>query len=172
MHGHAIRMLAEEEHIDQWTDFGAGAIYGAIKRLATDKLIAELRLEREGNYPERQVYDITAEGRRNLDELRRHELDTIVYRPDPVDLALARLDPDALDDVDATVRARLDELQSRLEESEVHVIRISHYLTLMEQHIMRHKAHRLRGEIEWHKELLAALPGIIADEKARKGNPS
>jgi DNA-binding PadR family transcriptional regulator len=172
MHGHAIRMLAEEEHIDQWADFGAGAIYGAIKRLAADGLIAELRVEREGNYPERQVYDVTAEGRQNLDELRRHELDTIVYRPDPVDLALARLDPDALDELEGTVRTRLAELRSRLQESEVHVIRIAHYLTLMEQQVMRHKAHRLRGEIAWHEQLLAALPEIITDEKARRGNPS
>ena len=39
----------------------------------------------------------------------------------------------------------------------------------MEQHIMQHKASRLRGEIEWHEQMLAALPEIINDEKSRKG---
>src|SRR3954466_5367578 len=62
MHGHALRLLAEEEHIDSWTDFGPGSIYGAIKRLTTDGLIEERRTEREGNYPERQVYGITDAG--------------------------------------------------------------------------------------------------------------
>ncbi|MDQ1605986.1 MAG: hypothetical protein QOJ18_353, partial [Microbacteriaceae bacterium] len=34
MHGHGLLLLAEEEHIDLWTDFAASAVYGAIKRLA------------------------------------------------------------------------------------------------------------------------------------------
>jgi hypothetical protein len=42
----------------------------------------------------------------------------------------------------------------------------------MERQVMRHKAHRLRGEIEWHTELLAELPTLIDDEKSRKGHHS
>ena len=67
MHGHQLRLLAEEEHIDQWTDITVGALYGAIKRLATEGLIEERRVEREGSFPERQVWGITAERVRQIE---------------------------------------------------------------------------------------------------------
>jgi DNA-binding PadR family transcriptional regulator len=169
MHGHGIRLLAEEEHIDEWADFGAGAIYGVLKRLTAEGLIEELRTEREGNYPERQVYDITSAGSAALDQIRAQALEEIVLRPDPVDLALARLDDANLANLKETLQTRLNELRSLLTKSETQVTSIAMYLTVMEQHIMRHKALRLRGEIEWHEQLLAALPEIISDEKSRKG---
>lgn len=169
MHGHALRLLAEEEHIDEWADFAVGAIYGAIKRLAAEELIDSVRVEREGNYPERQVYEITAAGRESLHEIRREALETIIHRPDPVDLALAR----AGDLGEATIREvledRLAELRARVESEQRHLTHIAHFLTLMERHVMRHDGHRLAGEIAWHEELLAALPEIIADEESRKG---
>ncbi len=171
MHGHAMRALAEEEHIDEWADFGVGAIYGAIKRMTADELIEVIRTEREGNYPERQVYAVTDAGLAELDELRRSALETIVLRPDPVDLALARLDDASLDDLAATLGVRLAELRARLEREDTHVARIAKYLSLMEQQVMRHDRHRLRAEIAWHEELLENLPAIAADERSRR-NPS
>ena len=62
MHGHQLRQLAELEHLDMWTDISVGALYGAIKRLAAEDLIEEARVEREGAYPERQVWRITEAG--------------------------------------------------------------------------------------------------------------
>ncbi len=59
MHGHQLRLLDEEEHIDSFTDISVGSLYGAIKRLSAEGLIEELRTEREGGYPPRQVWDIT-----------------------------------------------------------------------------------------------------------------
>ncbi|MGW6130879.1 PadR family transcriptional regulator [Cellulomonas sp. NPDC055163] len=172
MHGHALRLLAEQEHIDEWTDFGAGAIYGAIKRLATDGHIEELRVEREGNYPARSVYGLTDAGARALVELRRDGLETLVLRPDPVDLALVRLDPENLDAVRPTLESRLAELTSRRDAWSARLPEIRHYLSVMEAHVMRHRLFRLEAEIDWHEELLAALPEIIEDEKSRTGTPS
>lgn len=170
MHGHALRLLAEEEHIDSWTDFSPGSIYGAIKRLATDGLIEERRTEREGNYPERQVYGLTKAGAHALANLRRETLETIVYRHDPVDLALARLNPDGLDAVGDILRARLAELHRNRDRWLVHAEEIRKYLNLTEAHVMRHQYHRLSGEIAWHEELIANLPAILDDEKSRKGH--
>ena len=50
-HGHQLRQLAELEHVDRWTEFTPGGLYGAIKRLAADGLIEELRTEQQGSYP-------------------------------------------------------------------------------------------------------------------------
>jgi DNA-binding PadR family transcriptional regulator len=168
MHGHALRLLAEEEHIDNWADFAAGAIYGAIKRLDSEGLIASERLEREGNYPERSVYGITEAGRASLAELRLDGLRQIVMRPDPVDLALARLDPDRLDDLDGILTVRRDELRRRLTDGEAHLADIRHHLTVAEAHVMRHRLARLGAEIAWHDEFLEALPEIIHDERSRR----
>ena len=169
MHGHALRLLAEEEHIDEWADVAASAIYGVIKRLAHEALIYTVRTEREGNYPERQVYDLTAEGRVALDRIRREGLEQVVMRPDPVDLALARLDDKSLDTLEQTITERIAVLRAKLEHEESHTARIAHHLTALERQIMRHDGHRLRGEIAWHEELLAALPELITDEQSRKG---
>lgn len=168
MHGHALRLLAEEEHIDEWADVTPGAIYGAFKRLAAEELIEPLRLEREGNYPERQVYAITESGRRSLAEIRDEALSTITYRNDPFDLALARLGVDNLDGLRDMLETRLAEFRARLEHEQTHAERIGQYLTLTEKHVMRHDTHRLRAEIAYHEELLGALPEILHDEKSRK----
>lgn len=170
MHGHALRLLAEEEHIDEWADFAVGAIYGGIKRLATEELIEPLRVEREGNYPERQVYAVTDAGRASLLEIRTHALTTIVYRPDPFDLALARLGEETEDDVRALLEARLAEFRARLAHEETHSKVIAKYLTPMEQQVMRHDAHRIIGEIAWHEELLGALPEILTTTPRKSHN--
>lgn len=171
MHGHQLRLLAEEEHIDLWTDFTVGAVYGAIKRLAADGLITDVRVEREGNYPERQVYAITPAGADALAAIRAHALGAVVVRPDPFDLALARLDPTTLDTLADSVRGRIDVLRARLATGEANGAAADPFLTVAERIVMRHTAARLNAEITWHEHLLAAVPDIITDEESRKEAP-
>ena len=169
MHGHQLRLLAEEEHVTLWTDITVGALYGAIKRLTAEGLIEEVRVEREGNYPERQVYAISDNGRRALSTLRFDGLRRLSLKPDPFDLALTRLDPDKLDDLTAAIQDRILALQSLLRDTESLVADAQPYLTVSERWAIRHKEHRLRAEIDWHDDLLKAIPEIVADESARKG---
>lgn len=169
MHGHALRLLAEEEHIDEWAEVSPGAIYGAIKRLAAEGLIDALRVEREGNYPERQVYALSATGRASLEEIRVEALESIVYRPDPFDLALARLGDENIGGLRQTLERRLAELRGRVDAERLKHDRIRPFLTLTESHVIRHDVHRLAAEVDYHQELLEALPEIIADEMSRKG---
>jgi len=168
MHGHGLRLLAEEEHIDQWTDFTVGAVYGAIKRLAAEDLIAETRVERQGNYPERQVYAITDAGRDALDVLRSDGLSEIVIKPDPFDLAFARLDAALLDDLPQVIELRIRELRAMVEQGEAHHAKITRYLTVAERWSLGHQLARVRAELAWHQELMSALPDIIDDERNRK----
>jgi DNA-binding PadR family transcriptional regulator len=168
MHGHALLQLAEEEHIDLWTDFAPSAVYGAMKRMAADGLIAEERLEKQGNYPERQVYSISGAGTAALFRLREEGLTEIVIKPDPLDLALTRLDPDRLDELPAMINGRLETLRTTLAQMEEHLPSIAQYLTVAEHHSMSHRISRWRAEVAWHEELLGHLPDIISDEKTRK----
>jgi DNA-binding PadR family transcriptional regulator len=171
MHGHQMRLLAEEEHVDIWTGITVGAVYGALKRLESEHLITAVRTERSGNYPERKIFDITEQGRAVLAEVRAEALTRIEVRPDPVDLALTRLDTGSLDELESVVRDRLDEFRRRLAEREAHIEHITQYLTVAEQVTVTHATDRLRAEVTFHERLLAAVPQIVADELSRKDRP-
>ena len=166
MHGHQLRLQAEQEHVHFWTDISVGGIYGALKRLAAEGLLAPVRTEREGNFPERQVWTITDEGRAALDASRRHAQDEIVLRPDPFDLALTRVDPDRVGDLPDTVHRRRAELERMLSEASEHRERAEPWISVAEKHALAHREHRIRSEIAWHDRLIEALPEIVADEEA------
>jgi DNA-binding PadR family transcriptional regulator len=168
MHGHQLRQLAEKEHIDMWTDISVGALYGALKRLAAEGLIEETRTEREGAYPERQVWGITEAGHESLHSLRTDGLREIVIKPDPFDLAFARIDLDEADDLRPILEARIARLRAMVVETEAHTAFVSQYLSLGERHVMKHKTARLAAEIAWHEELVKNLPEILSDERSRE----
>lgn len=167
MHGHQLRLLAEQEHVHNWTDITVGAIYGAIKRLGADGLLEVVRTEREGNFPERHIYAITDSGRHQLEMLHRRALLDVIIKPDPFDLGLARLDPERLDDVSGSVEARLGSLKRLLDETRASNALALPYLTLTETHALGHREHRIRAEVDWLESVLAALPAMIADERSR-----
>lgn len=167
MHGHQLRLQAEEEHVQLWTDITVGSLYGAIKRLATEGLIGEVRVEREGNFPERQVYAITPAGMASVTRLRHEQLTEPVFKPDPFDLALTRLDPNTLPELPYMIAARMATFQARLLETQMENARALPFLSLTEELAMRHRGHRLQSEIAWLEELSGLVTEIIADETAR-----
>ena len=77
MHGHRLRLEAERNRVHLWTDISVGAVYGAMKRLASEGLLREAGREREGNRPTRQLYEITEEGRLALAALQRAGLSEV-----------------------------------------------------------------------------------------------
>jgi DNA-binding PadR family transcriptional regulator len=168
LHGHALVALAEEEHVHEWTDISVGGLYGAARRLVADGLIEVVRTEKHGNYPERQVFGITDAGRTALRVLQRETLAELAWRHDPVDLAISRLDPEALDELEQVVRARRARIAEILERKHAHRERIRPHLTQAEWLGTRHGIHRLEAELAWHDELIAAIPEIVRDERARK----
>lgn len=167
VHGHQLRLLADEEHVSEWADITIGGLYGAIKRLAVENLIEEIRVEQVSNYPKRQVWGITEEGRRVLVSLQLSGLREVVFKPDPFDLVLTRLDSDHLDDLPAVVEARIATLKSMLAEHETHLTSVARYLTVAEQVAMAHRAERLKAEVAWHRQLAARVGDIIVDERTR-----
>ena len=90
LHGHQIRQQAQVDHTELWADVRVGSLYGALKRLASEGLVREVRTERVGNRPERTVYEITREGRRALAVVRDQALRQLDHHNDPFDLALTQ----------------------------------------------------------------------------------
>lgn len=167
MHGHALVALAEEEHVNEWTDISVGGLYGAARRLAAEGLIEVVRVEKQGNYPERQVFGITETGHQTLRTMQREALTELSWRHDPVDLGVSRLDPEALDELEAVVRDRRDRIAAILDEARTHRDRIRRYLNVAEWIATKHGLYRLEAELAWHDEFLAAVPDIIRDERNR-----
>jgi DNA-binding PadR family transcriptional regulator len=163
MHGHQIRNQAQSDRAETWTEVKVGALYGALKRLAGEGLIAEVRSERVGNLPERTVYEITPRGREALAAVHDEALRTVVFRPDPFDLALvhaSEMDEQdlahAIADRRATLAARESSLRHLVEAAD-------QWLTEAERMAMAHGLTRLGAELTWHDELLDRLPKIVAD---------
>jgi len=168
MHGHQLRQLAEQEHVDEWTDITVGALYGALKRIAAEGLIEEVRTEQVGGYPERQIWNITGAGRVALAGLRLGGLREIVDRADPFDLALSRLDPDRLDEVPALLAERVAGLRSMLALAESHHATIDQYLTPVERVVVTHRTTRLRADIAWHDALIEQLAELLVIDPSRE----
>lgn len=167
MHGHQIRLQAQSDRAELWTEVKVGALYGALKRLASEGLIAEVRSEREGRFPERMVYEITRRGREALAALHGEALRTVVVRPDPFDLALvhaAGMDEQELAHVVADRRDALTNqhhaMQHQAEAADPH-------LSEAERMALAHLIGRLEAEVAWHTALLDRLPKIIADFRDR-----
>lgn len=167
MHGHQIRRAAQLDRTELWADVKPGSLYGALRRMAAEGVIEAVRTERVGNMPERTVYAITDEGRREFDVLRHGILSDTGLRPDPVDLALAYAD-----DLDEPqLRALIEDRRAALA-AELASWRHLHehaapYLRGLEQCGFEHVVIRLEAEITWHDRVLARLTDLNNSEEGR-----
>ena len=171
LHGHQIRHQAQADRTEQWADVHVGSLYGALKRLANEGLVREVRTERVGNRPERTVYEITREGQRALAAVRDEALHELTHPNDPFDLALAQSRDLPEQTLTQIVAHRLAGFRVR-ESSVRHRAEIADpYLNEAERMIMRHIIERAAAEVRWHEELLGRMPKIAADFEAGIGAP-
>ena len=163
LHGHQIRQHAQTDRTETWAGVKPGSLYGALKRLASEGLIREVRTERQGNRPERTVYEITREGRRSLSALHDEALHQVLSYDDPFDLALALSRDLAEEDLARIVADRLSALRVRQSTERHRVERADPYLNEAERMVLRHIMERTAAEVRWHEELLDRIPKIAAD---------
>jgi DNA-binding PadR family transcriptional regulator len=166
MHGHLVRNIAEKMKVPLWTDISVGAVYGAMKRLAAEGLLNEQRSEREGNRPTRQIYEITDEGRRVLDQLRREGLNEVWLKPDPFDLALTRMDAKTQKQFPAIIAARMEKVRAMLAERKRMNAEIRTHVGPAKQWAMRHGEIRLEAEVAYLTELLKDAKSIVSEDRA------
>lgn len=164
MHGHRLRLTAEYNRVHLWTDISVGAVYGAMKRLASEGLLREAGCECEGNRPTRQLYEITDEGRHALAALQQAGLSEVVFKFDPFDLALTRLNPETLDTLPAVLAERLEKVQALRAESKQIKEGAWEYVGTAKRWVLRHLEYRLEAEEAFLSDLLVAADDIVADE--------
>jgi DNA-binding PadR family transcriptional regulator len=171
LHGHQIRQQAQADRTERYTDIQVGSLYGALKRMANEGLVREVRTERVGNRPERTVYEITPAGLDALAAIRDGILHKVGLPHDPFDLALKLsrdMDEDELAQVvsDRLAKLRAEELTRRHQAE-----RADPYLNEAERMISRHMIERVASEVRWHEELLSRIPKIGADFRDGIGAP-
>lgn len=164
MHGHRLRLEADRKRVPFWTDIPVGAVYGAMKRLASEGLLREAGQERQGNRPTRQLYEITETGRIALEELRVSGLTDIWFKYDPFDLALTKADAKDLGSFTAKLGDRLERLKAMLDERRDMVEAAIPYIGLIEEWALRHTERRLVAEIDFLTDLIASAPAISNDQ--------
>lgn len=164
-HGHQIRREAQLNRTELWADVKPGSLYGALHRLVGEGAIEVVRTEQSGG-PARTVYALTEVGRQELAAQRDEALRTTTLPPDPVDLALqysGDLDEQALR---AVISDRRAALAAQLAGWQHEYERAQPYLHGLEPMTFAHTERRLRAELDWHDELLAQLPKLLAEGEA------
>jgi DNA-binding PadR family transcriptional regulator len=171
LHGHQIRQQAQSDRTEIWTDIQVGSVYGALKRLANEDLVRELRTEKVGNRPERTVYEITPEGRRALAAIRDSALRELDRHYDPFDLALAQSRAAPEEELEQIVANRLAGLKVNVAWLRHHAEAADPYVNEAERMILQHLVERTEAEVRWHTELAARMPKIAADFREGVGGP-
>lgn len=171
MYGHQIQRTFSLINLEAWSEVRVGSLYHALNRLHEQELIEPVRTEREGRLPARTVFAITPEGERELAVLRDHALRTITRSRDPFDVGLWVATGLPHDELEATVRRRLDGFRSDLAEAVQLRLRLgeNQQLPAVGRLLMRHSETRLEAEIAWHTELIEHLDTIVGEGEVGVG---
>jgi DNA-binding PadR family transcriptional regulator len=157
MHGHQIRREAQLNRTELWTEVQVGALYAALHRMEAEGLVAIVRSEQRGRYPERTIYAITEEGEREFYALRSLYLRDAALRPDPFDLALSLTADLDLDELCNAVEDRARALAVAAQSIEHQRAEAGKWISERELAIFGHHILRLEAELRWHEDLLRIL---------------
>jgi DNA-binding PadR family transcriptional regulator len=170
-HGHRIRRAAEQANVASWGGVTVGALYREMRALDEEGLIAAVRTETEGRRPARTIYEITAEGRRELAILREQAIAEPKQAPDAVAVALAFGGVGERGVALPLLRARRDVLQREVAGIAAERARLvaEGVLGAVDVAVFRRGELLRAAEVAWIDETIAALEG---DAKRRSGPTS
>lgn len=77
-HGYEIQKFIQTNHMDKWTKIQSGSIYYALNKLEKEKCIT-LKEQNGTGLKARKIYEITNEGRKELEKLVKKELNNELY---------------------------------------------------------------------------------------------
>jgi DNA-binding PadR family transcriptional regulator len=173
LHPYGMQRLIKLWGKDQVVNIGQRAnLYKTIKRLHEAGLIAVRQTERDQQYPERTVYELTDEGRRVGVEWLRDMLSTArnEFPEFPAALSFAMLlgptdTRTALEQRERQVRERLAELGKELEGYEANLPRVTVLETEYQRAVLAAEADWLAavvadlrsGKLTWSKEMLESF---------------
>jgi DNA-binding PadR family transcriptional regulator len=169
-HGHQIRRLADLTNVGEWGGVSVGALYRELRAMEGEGLVETLRTEQVGRRPARTVYEITGEGRIELQSLREQAIKPTGFGPDALGVALTfaaeGMDPAELRD---TLRARRNRVEISAVELAAELDRLTAkgYLGVFQAAMMRRGVMHYEAEVRWHDELDAELAASPEPRAAR-----
>jgi DNA-binding PadR family transcriptional regulator len=159
-HGHQIRRLADLTNVGEWGGVSVGALYRELRAMEGEGLVETVRTEQVGRRPARTVYEITGDGRIELQSLREQAIKPTGFGPDALGVALTfgaeEMDQAELRD---TLRARRNRLEISAVELAAELGRLTAkgYLGVFQAAIMRRGVMHYETEVRWHDALAAEL---------------
>src|ERR1700733_6041619 len=172
-HGHQIRRLADLTNVGEWGGGSVGALYRELRAMEGEGLVEAVRTEQVGRRPARTVYEITGDGRMELQSLREQAIKPTGFGPDALGVALTfaaeGMDPAELRD---TLRARRNRLEISAVElaAELERLTAKGYLGVFQAAIMRRGVMHYEAEVRWHDALDAELAAAPDPRAARFPN--
>ena len=169
-HGHRIRRTAEQANVAAWGGVRVGALYRELRELDAEGLIAAVRIETEGRRPARTIYDITAEGRRELAILREQAIAEPRQAPDAVAVALLFGGVGERGVALTLLRARRDALQREVDgiaAERAHLV-AEGLLGAVDVAVFRRGELLRAAEVAWIDE---TIPALEADAKRSGSTP-
>lgn len=165
VHGYEILRQAQLMNIEEWADVSIGSLYHALHTMTAAGLLRIVRIEKNGNFPARRVYAMTAKGGRELEVLLERTLADASIPPDPLDVALtAGLGRD-LEPLPAAVASRKVQLETLLAELRSRRDRLlaDGQIGTRAQVVFLHQELRLEAEIRFHEHLESLLPELFRE---------
>lgn len=162
-HGYELRQEVERRLYAKYINLSGGSLYYNLGQLEQAGYVEKTKVEQKGNYPARQVYQITSAGHDYLrTELRRQLFDTAERAKafDPLNAALAF--SHLLDDSELrnALQGQLEWTRRRLDwVTEQQIYWNEQDVTLPQAQIIMHGLSYLKGEIHWLEEFLARIDG-------------
>jgi DNA-binding PadR family transcriptional regulator len=157
MHPYEMIRLMRHRRADRLLPVTNGTVYHTVSRLERAGLIAEVRVDRDGNRPERTTYTLEPDGVAALREWLRAEL-VRIDRPAQFRIALSEAHNLERDEVLALLRERRDVLaaedeagRTRLAESRTNGVP-EQYLIEVDRHAVM-----VSAELEWLDAFLRRL---------------
>jgi len=157
-HGHQLKRDVEVLRAGEWAGVGAGSLHQELRQMSADGLIEAVRTEQVGRWPQRTVYQITAEGRRELAVLCGRATGQLQETPDAMAAGLifsGAQDPAAVADLLAAhrqaVRGELERLALERERGMREGF-LQPAVSPLQAAAFRRAELRMEAELAWHRE--------------------
>lgn len=169
LHGHQIRRDAEMTNVDIWGGVSVGALYRELRNLEAERLVEPIRTEQVGRRPARTIYQITGEGRRELDILRRKAIRELRADPDALGVALVFGGVGERDELIQLLRARRQAIANLLEglTAKRTYLESKGFLSPVNVAVLHRAELHLEAELRWHDEF---APMIVKAAQRTQGD--
>jgi DNA-binding PadR family transcriptional regulator len=155
MHGYEMFQTLVERPSDRIVKVRPGSLYHAVDRLADEKLIRRAATTRQGNRPERAIYEITDAGVEALTDRVRELVATPTHEFPQFVTALAeihRLDPDTAADA---LTSRVAALEADV--AEMTALRDAHAASAVNVAALDYVLATTQAQVAWLREFAGSL---------------